>query len=727
MNADRYLHRSLKDVVGGKTAKALENAFAIVTVGDLLHHYPRRYAERGELTSFDRVEVGQPVTIMATIASVTSRRMHSKKGSVLAVTVTDGREFMELTFFNQKWREKDLLVGKSGLFAGTVSEYRGSRTLTHPQYQLFADGSDSDAYAIEDFAGSIIPVYPSSQAITSWQIAAAVDLALTGLGQLPDPIPDSIRETRGLLEYTQAIRLIHQPGSQEDIDSARNRLKYQEAFVLQVLLEQRRHERSHQRAVARSASSHHLRDLFDDSLPFQLTQGQKDVGHEIESDLNRSEPMMRLLQGDVGSGKTIVALRGMLDVIEAGGQAALLAPTEVLAYQHWESLSTLIQGIKSERQINVVLLTGSQPTATRKRVLLDIASGSADLVVGTHALIQEHVDFFDLGFVVVDEQHRFGVEQRAALMNKGRDGTRPHVLIMTATPIPRTTALTTFGDLDISTLKESPSMRAEVETFVVDPRQNPRHEARVWERMQEEVARGNRVFIVCASISGSDSESEIDNAAGELENLFSVEDTFSELSQKFPDIVFAKLHGKMHPDEKRETMQRFRLASSDPGSFEPGTSEPVQVLISTTVIEVGVDIPTATMMIIRNAERFGISQLHQLRGRIGRGDKPGLCILMQSPRANDISTQRLNALCSTRDGFILAQLDLELRGEGDVLGSDQSGAVSSLRLLRVVEDFELIEEARTDVIEIQQTNAWPLILKAIDQSDYIRAAQLEKT
>lgn len=717
MNSDRYLHRSLKDVVGGKTAKALEKSFAIVTVGDLLHYYPRRYAERGELTSFDRVEVGQPVTIMATIASVASRRMHSKKGSVLAVTVTDGSGFMELTFFNQKWREKDLLVGRSGLFAGTVSEYRGIRTLTHPQYQLFAEGSDSDAHAIEGFAGSIIPVYPSSQAITSWQIGAAVDLALTGLEKLPEPIPDSILESRQLLDYTQAIRLIHQPGSQNDIDLARKRLRYQEAFVLQVLLEQRRHERSNQLAVARTASAHQLRDLFDESLPFHLTQGQKDVGTEIERDLNRSEPMMRLLQGDVGSGKTIVALRGMLDVIEAGGQAALLAPTEVLAFQHWESLSTLIQGINTEREINVALLTGSQPTSTRKRVLLDIASGIADIVVGTHALIQEHVDFYDLGFVVVDEQHRFGVEQRAALMYKGRDGTRPHILIMTATPIPRTTALTTFGDLDISTLKESPSMRAAVETFVVDPRQNPRHEARVWERMQEEVVRGNRVFIVCASISGSDSEPEIEHAAGDLENLFSVEETFNELSQRFPDIVFATLHGKMHPDEKRETMQRFR----------PGASNPVQVLISTTVIEVGVDIPSATMMIIRNAERFGISQLHQLRGRIGRGDKPGVCILLQSPRATDISIQRLNALRSTRDGFELAQLDLEIRGEGDVLGRDQSGASSSLRLLRVIEDFELIEEARSDVIEIHRTNSWPIVLKSIDQSDYIRAAQLEKT
>lgn len=719
MLSDRYLHRSLKDLVGGKTAKALEKSLDITTIGDLLHHYPRRYAERGQLTSFDKVEVGQPVTIMATIASVTARRMQSKKGSVLAVSVTDGSEFMELTFFNQKWRERDLRVGRSGLFAGTVSEYRGLRTLTHPQYQLFAEGNDLDPNAIDEFAGSIIPVYPSTQAITSWQIAAAVDLVLASLEQLEDPIPESIRTAKGLMDYTQAIRAIHQPESQSDIQASQRRLKYQEAFVLQVLLEQRRRDRLTHSAVARSTTSHDLRDHFDQSLPFDLTQGQLDVGAEIERDLNRSEPMMRLLQGDVGSGKTLVALRAMLDVIQAGGQAALLAPTEVLAYQHWESLSRLVQGIEAERNIEVVLLTGSQAVATRKRVLLDVSSGQADIIVGTHALIQDNVDFFDLGFVVIDEQHRFGVEQRAALLNKGRGGTRPHVLIMTATPIPRTTALTTFGDLDISTLKESPSMRAPVETFLVDPRQNPRHEMRVWERMQEEVAAGNRVFIVCASISKTEQEpeSEGDSFVADFDGVSSVEETLSELSQKFPAINFSSLHGKMHPDDKRLIMERFRSDSTDA----------VQVLISTTVIEVGVDIPSATMMIIRNAERFGISQLHQLRGRIGRGDKPGVCILLQSASSSDVSIQRLNAVCGTRDGFELAQMDLQIRGEGDVLGSDQSGLASSLRLLRVVEDFALIEEARLDVQQLGETETWPLILEAIDHSDFIRAAQLEKS
>ena len=719
MLSDRYLHRSLKDLVGGKTAKALEKSLDITTIGDLLHHYPRRYAERGQLTAFDKVEVGQPVTIMATIASVTARRMQSKKGSVLAVSVTDGSEFMELTFFNQKWRERDLRVGRSGLFAGTVSEYRGLRTLTHPQYQLFAEGNDLDSHAIDEFAGSIIPVYPSTQAITSWQIAAAVDLVLASLEQLEDPIPESIRTSKGLMDYSQAIRAIHQPESQSDIEASQLRLKYQESFVLQVLLEQRRRDRLTQSAVARSTTSHDLRDHFDQSLPFDLTRGQLEVGAEIERDLNRSEPMMRLLQGDVGSGKTLVALRAMLDVIEAGGQAALLAPTEVLAYQHWESLSRLVQGMEAERNIEVVLLTGSQAVATRKRVLLDIASGQADIIVGTHALIQDNVDFFDLGFVVIDEQHRFGVEQRAVLLNKGRGGTRPHVLIMTATPIPRTTALTTFGDLDISTLKESPSMRAPVETFLVDPRQNPRHEMRVWERMQEEVAAGNRVFIVCASISKTEQEpeSEGDGSLADFDGVSSVEETLSELIQKFPAINFASLHGKMHPDDKRLIMERFRSDSIDA----------VQVLISTTVIEVGVDVPSATMMIIRNAERFGISQLHQLRGRIGRGDKPGVCILLQSASSSDVSIQRLNAVCGTRDGFELAQMDLQIRGEGDVLGSDQSGLASSLRLLRVVEDFAVIEEARLDVQQLGETETWPLILEAIDHSDFIRVAQLEKS
>jgi len=713
-----YLNRPLNQMVGGKTAKALEKSFGIVSVGDLLNHYPRRYAERGELTSFQRIEVGQPVTIMASVASVTSRRMHTKRGSVLVVTVTDGNDFMELTFFNQKWREKELIVGSSGLFAGTVSGYRGKLNLTHPQYQLFVGESGSDPEAIENFAGSIIPVYPSSQAITSWQISAAVDIVLASLEELPDPIPESTLLAHNLINRTDAIRQIHQPATREAINQAQYRIKYQEAFILQALLEQRRIERKGMVAVSRRTNQHALRNTFDRSLPFGLTQGQVLVGQEIESDITSDTPMMRLLQGDVGSGKTLVALRAMLDVVESGGQAALLAPTEVLAAQHWESLVNLLGDLYTTSQVQVTLLTGSMPAAARRTALLDIASGVSQIVVGTHALFQENVDFFDLGLVVVDEQHRFGVEQRAALVAKGRGGIRPHTLVMTATPIPRTTALTTFGDLDISTLNESPAMRAEMQTFTVNPRSHPQHESRVWERMVEEVNAGNRVFIVCPSISPPEStQKSVNDAEGAASHIASVEETLNELEARFPDIQFAGLHGQMSVDEKRDVMTRFRGDSDSP----------VQVLVATTVIEVGVDVPLATMIVIMNAERFGISQLHQLRGRIGRGDQPGLCILMQGSTAHETSLERLEAVRSTRDGFKLAQLDLEIRGEGDVLGSNQSGVASSLRLLKVIDDSDLIESVREEVINLSETDSWPSIIKSIDLSDFLRATQLEKT
>jgi ATP-dependent DNA helicase RecG len=709
-----YLSKELKELVGGKTAKALERSFGIVTVGDLLNHYPRRYAERGELTSFQQIEVGKPVTIMASIAAVTSRRMHSKRGSLLLVTVTDGTDFMELTFFNQKWREKELVVGSTGLFAGTVSDYHGKLNLTHPQYQLFVGELDSHLDAIKSFAGSLIPVYPSSQAITSWQISAAMNIVLASLENLPDPIPSSIRKAHGLMDRTEAIRVIHQPETRDAIERAQYRIKYEEAFILQALLEQRRIERKGMSAVARRSPQHSLRNTFDESLPFNLTVGQVAVGEEIDRDLASDTPMMRLLQGDVGSGKTVVALRAMLDVVESGGQAALLVPTEVLASQHWESLVSLLGDLYMTSEVHVTLLTGSMSAASRQRALLDIASGLSQIVVGTHALFQEGVDFFDLGLVVVDEQHRFGVEQRAALVAKGRQGTRPHMLVMTATPIPRTTALTTFGDLDISTLGESPAMRAEVQTFVVNANVQPHHEARVWERMVEEVKKGNRVFIVCPSISANDPESK---PKGVPAPIASVEETLSELTTRYPDIAFAELHGQMSADEKRDVMRRFRSESDTP----------VQVVVATTVIEVGVDVPNATMMIILNAERFGISQLHQLRGRIGRGDRPGLCILLQGSQGSETSLERLEAVRSTRDGFKLAQLDMEIRGEGDVLGSDQSGVASSLRMLKVIEDSVLIDSVRKEVIELSLSDEWTSIISAIDFTDILRATQLEKT
>ncbi len=714
---EHFLSTPLKELIGGKSAASLEKSFGITSAGELLNHYPRKYIDRGRLTPFNKVEVGVPVTVMTTIKSIETRRMQQKRGFILVVRVSDGIDTMELTFFNQKWRERDLQVGRIGLFAGTVSEFRGVRTLTHPKYALFADiGIDvsQEADAITEFTGEIIAVYSSSQDLASWQIQAAIDVVLTSADELIDPLPAELVAKHGFMTKIESLHAIHQPGDHSEIVRATQRIKYEEAFVLLALMCQRKSIAKSALARARSGSDSIMLAQFDGSLPFELTQGQREVGEEIAADLARSIPMTRLLQGDVGSGKTIVSIRAMLEVIATGGQVALLAPTEVLAAQHLESLQRFLQGVYS-RPIRVDLLTGGMSTPKRRQILLDAQSGDLDILIGTHALLEENVQFFDLGLIVIDEQHRFGVEQRAAMLTKGRDELRPHLLVMTATPIPRTVALTIFGDLDISTLTESPSLRAEVQTHLVSTLGMPRSEMRVWERMAEEVAAGNKVFVVCAIISPSETDLKRDKAL-QLEPLASVEETYDSLIMQFPKIAFEKLHGGLDSQSKREIMRRFE-----------GLEEPqIDVLISTTVIEVGVDIPAATMIIVLNAERFGMSQLHQLRGRIGRGSLPGLCILVHGFTYSAASLDRLNALRDSRDGFALSQRDLEIRGEGDVLGQDQSGALSSLRLLKVINDLEFIETVRVEVEELHEGKHWDSVMQKIDIFEIARAQYLEK-
>ncbi len=714
---EHFLSTPLKELIGGKSAASLEKSFGITSAGELLNHYPRKYIDRGRLTPFNKVEVGVPVTVMATIKSIETRRMQQKRGFILVVRVSDGIDTMELTFFNQKWRERDLQVGRIGLFAGTVSEFRGVRTLTHPKYALFADiGIDvsQEADAITEFTGEIIAVYSSSQDLASWQIQAAIDVVLTSADELIDPLPAELVAKHGFMTKIESLHAIHQPGDHSEIVRATQRIKYEEAFVLLALMCQRKSIAKSALARARSGSDSIMLAQFDGSLPFELTQGQREVGEEIAADLARSIPMTRLLQGDVGSGKTIVSIRAMLEVIATGGQVALLAPTEVLAAQHLESLQRFLQGVYS-RPIRVDLLTGGMSAPKRRQILLDAQSGDLDILIGTHALLEENVQFFDLGLIVIDEQHRFGVEQRAAMLTKGRDELRPHLLVMTATPIPRTVALTIFGDLDISTLTESPSLRAEVQTHLVSTSGMPRSEMRVWERMAEEVAAGNKVFVVCAIISPSETDLKRDKAL-QLEPLASVEETYDSLIMQFPKIAFEKLHGGLDSQSKREIMRRFE-----------GLEEPqIDVLISTTVIEVGVDIPAATMIIVLNAERFGMSQLHQLRGRIGRGSLPGLCILVHGFTYSAASLDRLNALRDSRDGFALSQRDLEIRGEGDVLGQDQSGALSSLRLLKVINDLEFIETVRVEVEELHEGKHWDSVMQKIDIFEIARAQYLEK-
>ena len=700
------LAQLLSRVVGGKTAKALEKAFGMTTVDDLLRHYPRRYAERGTLTELATLEEGASVTILADIEQVTVRPMQQRRGTILEALVTDGQGRLSLTFFNQKWRERELRPGRRGLFAGQISTFRGKRQLAHPQCLLLPDGIDDDPEAIAAFAGALIPVYPATSTVTSWQIAGAIRVILDTLGDLPDPIPDQVRQAEGLIGLASALTQIHRPANDLELSQAQDRLRFEEAFVLQVVLAQRRAEMALMPATARVVGDGPLQRSFDECLPFTLTRGQVAVGEEITGDLAASHPMHRLVQGDVGSGKTIVALRAMLGVVDAGGQAALLAPTEVLAVQHHRTITAMLGPLAQAGMLGgdangtkVALLTGSQRTATRRRELLDVISGDAGIVVGTHALIQDTVEFRDLGLVVIDEQHRFGVEQRAALAAKARGGMRPHVLVMTATPIPRTVAMTVFGDLDVSTLRELPAGRSPVATHVVPVREQPALVGRAWARVREEVEAGHRVFVVCPRIGDDESALPDDGSAdpdggsaGEEPATASVISVAEKLaSGELAGLQVGVLHGRMTGEEKDDTMRRF---ASETGS------ERIEVLVATTVIEVGVDVPTATAMVIIDADRFGISQLHQLRGRVGRGNLPSLCLLLTEMPKGSPARTRLDAVAATTDGFELAQLDLQLRREGDVLGSSQSGERSSLRLLEVVRDEDVIVRARAAALTV---------------------------
>lgn len=699
-----FLRTPLASVLGGRTATAISNGLGLTTVEGLLRHYPRRYAGRGDLTELSGLEEGERVTVVAEISQVTVRPMKNRRGTILEAVITDGRSSMSITFFNQKWREREFRAGRRGLFAGQVSSYRGKRQLAHPECILFPDGVADDAAAVAAFAGALIPIYSASASVTTWQIQNSVGVLLDQMGELPDPIPDVVLAEHGLMSLTEAIGFVHRPSNHEDEEHARRRLMFEEAFTLQVVLAVRRVEMRALPATRRATEAGPLLNAFDARLPFELTAGQREVGVRIDEDLARDHPMHRLLQGDVGSGKTVVALRAMLRVVDAGGQAALLAPTEVLAAQHERSIRQLLGPLAERGQLGgadvatrVALLTGSQRTAQRRQALLDIVSGDAGIIVGTHALIQERVDFNDLALVVVDEQHRFGVEQRAALTAKSRDGSRPHVLVMTATPIPRTVAMTVFGDLDVSTLTQMPAGRGSVATHVIAARENPRFIARAWERVREEVAAGNRVFVVCPRIGDGgprdDDGALVEESDQPIPMTGVVLLAASLAAGELAGLRVGIMHGRLSAEEKEDAMRRFS---------GPEAADTIDVLVATTVIEVGVDVSRATTMVIMDADRFGISQLHQLRGRVGRGSLAGLCLLVTDADAGSPARVRLDAVASTTDGFELSALDLELRREGDVLGSTQSGRDSSLRLLRVSDPRHeaIIVQARTIAYEL---------------------------
>ena len=674
----------LRSVLGDKTAKALETAFDMKVVDDLLRHYPRRYADIGQLTDLSDLRPGQHVTIMARVVSAKNYAFRNQpRKTRTEVVVTDGTGRLILTFFQQAWRLKTLTEGTVGLFAGEVGEYRGTLQLTHPDFEP-VDGSGEIS---EDsrLGRGIIPIYPATAKVASWRIEQSVALCLDGLAPLDDPVPEDVRAQRGLTDVATAFEQIHRPRAKEEWQRARDRFRFEEAFVLQSVFAQRRHALERDLAQARPAVAGGLRERFAERLPFVLTEGQRDISDVIAADLARTHPMHRLLQGEVGSGKTVVALLAMLQVVDAGGQAALLAPTEVLAAQHHRAITALLGDLAqggmlggADDATRVQLLTGSLGAKARKQALDDAASGEAGIVVGTHALIQEHVQFADLGLLVVDEQHRFGVEQRSALVD--RSDVKPHVLVMTATPIPRTVAMTVFGDLETSTLRELPAGRKPIQTTVVPAAERPAWLERAWERVREEVGTGRQAYVVVSRIGVAD-ESEDKETRSLL-------DVHAELeSGPLSGLRLGMLHGRLPTDEKDATMNAFAAGELD-------------VLVATTVVEVGVDVPNATVMVVMDADRFGVSQLHQLRGRVGRGSEPGLCLLVTSSDADSPARERLTAVAASTDGFELSRLDVEMRHEGDVLGARQSGVRSSLRLLSVVRHEDVITDARDAAQEV---------------------------
>jgi ATP-dependent DNA helicase RecG len=672
------LSTPLVKAVGDRTAKALQERLGLQTVGDLLHHYPFRYFVRGALTPLDELEVGVHVTVLAKVRSSDYRVARTGK-PLGKVVVTDGRGTLDLTFFGKvaKWQTDRLKVGSEHLFAGTVSLFNGRRQLTHPEVFL---GSDDEAF---EKAGKILPVYPAAEGIDTIAIAKCVDLVLPAADLDADPLPDDLRLEHDLMTLREALETVHRPVDLREVEVARRRLKWDESFVLQTVLARRRAELARQGGTARGGVLGGLLDTFDAMVPWPLTDGQHEVGKVIATELAREHPMHRLLQGEVGSGKTVVALRAMLTVVDSGGQAALLAPTEVLAQQHARSLRDLLGPLATGGQLGspevatrVTLLTGSVQGAARRRALDEIASGEAGVVVGTHALLSEGVEFADLGLVVVDEQHRFGVEQRDALRAKGR---HPHVLVMTATPIPRTVAMTVYGDLEVSTLRELPRGRSPITTEVVQLKTESFRQA--MDRVRSEVSEGRQAFVVCARIGDEEPGAPASGSADE-QPAWAVVDVLAALQQHYlQGLRLDVLHGRMATEDKDRVMSRFAGGE-------------IEVLVSTTVIEVGVDVPNATVMVVMDAERFGLSQLHQLRGRVGRGGHPGTCYLATRYARGSAPVERLAAVASTTDGFAISEQDLLLRKEGDVLGRDQSGGRTSLRFLGLA-DLDVVEATRT--------------------------------
>lgn len=726
---------ALDRVLDARTARTVQRGLGCHTVKELIDHFPRDYMPHNELSEFSDLRDGDYATFIARVVSTDVRELRSKPRRVVDVVVTGATsDTLTIGFFGGAEAKRRLTPGTVAMFYGKVRTYRNQPTLTNPGFDVLSGPTgehDPAGHSGYTEIGDVVPLYPASAEISSRSILRVIRIVLDQIdfSLWSDPLPENICEAEQLPDLGRAYELVHRPENLEDPEPGWRRFRFTEALLLQGLMDRRRRLAGFQQGVPAPGIEGGRLATFDRQLEFRLTEGQRRCGELISQDLARQFPMNRLLQGEVGSGKTLVALRAMLQVIDSGAQAALVAPTEVLASQHMRSIQRMLGPLADQTRsglladdelaepLRIVMLTGSHSTAERRQILLQVASGEADLVIGTHAVLGDKVQFAQLGLAVVDEQHRFGVSQRSALREK--HSPVPHMLVMSATPIPRSVAMTAFGDLELTVLKGLPAGRSPIDTHVVPTVLGRRWQERVWERVAEEVEAGQQVYVVCPKIKGRQRTDDEMNA--QLLNRFGIGDgsTSSSFSSTRPDeavvrtsitrdqavehirsdasiqgmeetfashpvlshLPWGTLHGQLPPREASAVMD----------SFESGR---VRVLLATTVVEVGVDVPAATLMVILDAEAFGVSTLHQLRGRIGRGHTSNnQCLLVTRMPTDHPSVQRLHEVAGNSDGMQLALLDLKRRREGDVLGSAQSGAASTLKLLRVIADADLIESA----------------------------------
>lgn len=698
-------------VVGAKAADQLDEELGIRTVDDLLRHYPRSYTEGATRWATDdqRPPPGEHITIVDTITATKTWPMKKTPKKVChRITLGAGRNKVTATFFNANYLKKDLTEGTKVMLSGEVGFYKNVMQLTHPAFLVLdsPDGKNRGTSSLKNiaiasqattgevqmaaFERAFFPIYPATTKVQSWDIFRCVRQVLDVLDPVDDPLPADLCSRHGLVSEDRALRDIHLAEDSSARRRARERLTFDEAVGLQWALVTRRHSELSESGPPAPARSDGLSAELLRRLPFELTDGQREVLDVLVEELAATRPMNRLLQGEVGSGKTIIAVLAMLQLVDAGYQCALLAPTEVLAAQHLRSINDVLGPLAMAGQLGgadsaggvatrVALLTGSMTAAQKKQVRDEVASGQAGIVVGTHALLQGAVEFHNLGMVVVDEQHRFGVEQRDQLRAKARPGVTPHLLVMTATPIPRTVALTVYGDLETSTLRELPRGRQPITSNVIFIRDKPAWLERAWRRITEEVAAGRQAYVVAPRIDETDEPEKQEQDARPSETA---EGLYARLrAGELANVRLGLMHGRLSAEGKDAAMAAFRAGETD-------------VLVCTTVIEVGVDVPNATVMLVMDADRFGISQLHQLRGRIGRGQHPSLCLLATWVSAGSPAGRRLSAVAATLDGFALADLDLKERREGDVLGRNQSGRAINLRLLSLADHRDVIEAAR---------------------------------